>query len=1166
MNNNFIPNLSNNNDKNDDNSNNQSNNLIPNLSVGDNENWNNTSKFLSNDSNSNDVNTNFTTISNNEESPNKLSNPYRDYLPENRESNGFNIPPKVMKFSFGMFWVMVICVVCLIGLKYFSGVDVFEIKSRNYNLNLTETINLDNIYSSPDVVWESDSDNVTIKNNVVLASKTGSAYILGRIGDQQVSDVKVNVLSEDVALSLENHSVSLSVGENTTIKVNSNLGNSSQLSSNNSNLVANNGGTVSDTFSSVGDYYFEDDILEEEDDDEDYSDYKEYYDETIPEIDDDSSVDDSDNTVDDTGDGEVIDNENRGDDEADSDVSDDMNSSDKDFEYKSSDDSIAKVDDKGNVTPVSPGTVIITVKDSDGNTDHTYVTVEDDDLVLQNTSYSLNENDSIMVDYSIKGSKYKSSDIVWSSSNLDVCSVDSKGMLFGKSEGKATITAKMGDKIQKTFSVVVNKNKVLPTSLSLSVSELNLFVSESGKISATVLPSDALSSQVSYSSKNENIVSVDENGIVVGKSVGNTVITVSTVNGIKKTVNVVVSKKIIPVNKVSFKESSVDLKVGKTIKLDYSIEPSSATDKSVQFNYDKNMVSIDENGVLKAIKPGNTSVELVSSNGIKTSLSVKISSNNVEVTQINLAVSTINLEVGKTKKIDYTILPNNATNKEITYLADNDIVSVDKSGVVKALKVGKSHISLQSNNGIISVLTVNVVSPKEVIRNLVIMNGNFTMNNGTSKQLEVTVDGDNIQSTKVWTVGNSNVLQIDSGGKVTAKNIGESTVTLKMGEKSSSIKIKVVNPTIKVNSISVNRSSTTIKMGSKEKLTASIKPSNATNKGISWKSDNKNIAKVSAYGTITGISKGQTTITVSSNDNKSILKKIKVNVTAAADSSKLSNLENAKSYKSVKVLKTLTTKNLKEELTIKFIGDFSIGQSFTATSDYYITTLINCPNRSEIYDGRCSSNNTKVLFYDRKTKKLVKSLTKKLGHTNGITHNPKTKMIYTSTPTYGFSYRDVSKIDKVELKKMSWRNKAIAYDTTTDQYYLVNRNKVTDRNEIYVYDADFNFIKKFAMIRSINQDCAAYKGLALCVKALVYPERVLEKTDGSIDIYRVSNNAYVGTINVNTMDLYTGNTYGIEIEDVAYLGGGKFGLYYNYSQHFNNIAAQLYTTTDFPIS
>ena len=187
MNNNFIPNLSNNNDKNDDNSNNQSNNLIPNLSVGDNENWNNTSKFLSNDSNSNDVNTNFTTISNNEESPNKLSNPYRDYLPENRESNGFNIPPKVMKFSFGMFWVMVICVVCLIGLKYFSGVDVFEIKSRNYNLNLTETINLDNIYSSPDVVWESDSDNVTIKNNVVLASKTGSAYILGIIGDQQVS-------------------------------------------------------------------------------------------------------------------------------------------------------------------------------------------------------------------------------------------------------------------------------------------------------------------------------------------------------------------------------------------------------------------------------------------------------------------------------------------------------------------------------------------------------------------------------------------------------------------------------------------------------------------------------------------------------------------------------------------------------------------------------------------------------------------------------------------------------------------------------------------------------------------------------------------------------------------------------------------------------------------
>lgn len=1096
------------------------------------------------DENSED-NLNFANNTNNDFNQNTI-NPYRDYLPENRAKREFNISPKVMKVFLTLFWLGVICVVCLIGFKYLYGVDVFEVKSRNYNLNLAETINLDNIYASDDVIWESDSDNVTIKNNVVFANKVGSAYILGRVGNQQVSDVKISVLSEDSALSLENHSVSLNVGENTTIKVNTNNDNSSKPSSDNGNLGIDNILTSADN----EDDSFEDSFFTSDDD----SIPDGYYEESIPEINDNVTNDEDDSQ----DDNEIDSSDSTNNDN----INSDSTNNDKNFEYKSSDDTIAKVDDKGNVTPVSPGTVIITVKDNEGNTDHTYVTVEDDDLVFQNSSYNLNESDSLKVDYDIKGNKYKSSDIVWSSSDSDVCSVDSNGVLYGKKEGTVTITAKIGDKIQKKFNVMINKNKILPTSLSISINNLNLFIGESEKINATVLPVDTLINKVYYSSKNENIASVDDKGIVVGKGIGNTIVTASTINGIKKTVDVVVNKKNIPVSKVYFKNSNVDLEVGKSIKLDYVIEPSNATDKNVQFNYDKNMVSIDENGVLKALKSGNTTVELISSNGIKSILSVRIKSNDVSVTDIKLSVSEISLEVGKSKKIDYTVLPSNATNKEITYLSDNNIVSVDNYGVIKALKVGTSHVRFQSNNGVVAVLKVNVISSKEVIRKLLINNGDFTMNNGTSRQLDVTVEGENIQSTKVWSSSNTNVLQVDNNGRVTAKNVGESVVTLKLGEKSTSIKIKVVNSTSKVTSISVNKNSATIKMGSTEKLNASVNPSNATNKGITWKSDNTNIVQVLSDGTIKGISKGKTTVIVTSNDDKNISKKIKINVTAAADDSKLSNLENAKSYKKIKVLKSLTIKNLKEEITFKAINDFFVGQSFTATSDYYIATLINCPNRSE--KGVCISDNTKVLFYNRKSKKITKVLTRNLGHTNGITNNPRTKMIYTSNPTYEFSYKDISNINKVSLKKMSWSNKAIAYDNTTNQYYLVNSKD--GKNEIYVYDANFKFIKKFSMIRNTNQDCSAFKGLMLCATGVPREQRKTAKTNASVDVYRVSNNAYVGTINVNTMDFHNGRTYGIELEDVVYIGKGKFGLYFNYTGHVNKTAARIYSTSDFPIS
>ena len=107
MNNSFIPNLPN--DDKDNKVSNEQPNLTngSNKSDGDNLNFSDVNSF---DNTSNEVN------------QNKVINPYRDYLPENRENNG--ISPKVMKFGLGMFWIAVICVACLISFKYLYGVDV----------------------------------------------------------------------------------------------------------------------------------------------------------------------------------------------------------------------------------------------------------------------------------------------------------------------------------------------------------------------------------------------------------------------------------------------------------------------------------------------------------------------------------------------------------------------------------------------------------------------------------------------------------------------------------------------------------------------------------------------------------------------------------------------------------------------------------------------------------------------------------------------------------------------------------------------------------------------------------------------------------------------------------------------------------------------------------
>ena len=1169
MNNSFIPNLPN--DDKDNKVSNEQPNLTngSNKSDGDNLNFSDVNSF---DNTSNEVN------------QNKVINPYRDYLPENRENNG--ISPKVMKFGLGMFWIAVICVACLISFKYLYGVDVFEVKSRNYNLNLAETINLDNIYSSDDVVWESDSDNVVIKNNVVFANKTGSAYILGRIGEQQVSDVKVNVLSADAALSLENHSVSLSVGESTQIKVNqiaSTTNNGDNIQSSLSNSSITNGSNIKDEIDDdiVTDEYEEEDGSDTLINDDSMDDFDDYYDGDYVNDENDSSdseklgdiiIDDklnnkTDNRSDNKDNSISIDNAN-----------DDTSNSSNDLEYKSSDEGIAKVDDKGNITPVSPGTVIITVKDKEGNKDHTYVTVEDDDLIFQNTNYTLNVDDNASIQYEIKGTQYKTTDVVWSSSNTNVCTVDSSGKIFGIAAGTSTITAKLGDKIEKNLTVKVVQNEVLPSSLSLSVSDLTLTIGENEKIVATVLPSAALNRTVSYVSKDSSIASVDSQGNVVGKGVGNTIIVASTANGIKKEVMVKVNKKTISVDKISFKESSINLEIDNTVKLNYSIEPTTASDKTVQFNYDKNMVSIDENGYLKALKVGKTKVEIVSSNGLKSTMSVNITpKSEIGVEKINLTTTTMNLEIGDTSKINYTISPSNAKNKKINYVYDNTIISVDSNGKVKALKEGKTTVSLKSDNGVVANFTVVVNQPKEVIKTLSIRDGNFKISVNSTRELSILVKGSNIQnsnirSSMVWSSSNSNILEVDSKGIIHAKKAGNATVTVKLEDKSASINANVITPTVKVTSIKLNKDKTSVKMGGTEKLTVSIFPSNATNQNVTWKSSDVGVLKVNNKGMIKGISKGSATVTVYSNDNNKVLSKINVSVTAAATDSKLSNLENAKSYENIKVLKTITYDKLKDELEIEADSDFRIAQGFAVTNYHYVAAVIRCLGyKMTEYGKRCDGEETKIYFYNRKSKKLVNSFIENFGHANGLTSNTRTKMIYTTTPNYSFSYKNTVSLKSIKPVPMSWNSKAIAYDSVTNQYYLRYDKKVM------IYDSNYKFIKSFNMIRFTNQDCAAYKGLFLCANYPGAKGAINRNLDGNIDIYRVSDAAYVGTINVNTMNARCNSTSqkycGIELEGLDWLGGNKFALYYNYGNQYKNesktgkrLAAVIYSTIEFPLS
>jgi uncharacterized protein YjdB len=137
--------------------------------------------------------------------------------------------------------------------------------------------------------------------------------------------------------------------------------------------------------------------------------------------------------------------------------------------------------------------------------------------------------------------------------------------------------------------------------------------------------------------------------------------------------------------------------------------------------------------------------------------------------------------------------------------------------------------------------------------------------NGT-EQLTATVAPTNASNKNVtWSSSNTAVATVSSTGLVTAISDGTADITV-ITEDGGYTDVCIVTVIIPVTGVSLNKTSTTISVGSTETLTATIAPSNATNQAVAWSSSNTSAATVSSTGRVTAVSAGTATITVTTQD------------------------------------------------------------------------------------------------------------------------------------------------------------------------------------------------------------------------------------------------------------------------------------------------------------
>lgn len=543
------------------------------------------------------------------------------------------------------------------------------------------------------------------------------------------------------------------------------------------------------------------------------------------------------------------------------------NASDKSLKWGSSDVSVATVDAYGNVKAEGNGEATVFVSSSDGGftaycnvkvgTPVTGISLDPREFTLETIGSSFTIKPVI--------SPEDASDlgVVWESADTKVVSVASDGTVTAIGPGTTTVKATTNDGSFTSNCVVSVKSPA--QHVSLDKTSLKLLEGESGKLTATVYPLNSTQKTLTWVSDHPDVASVDNEGNVTARKAGTATVTVKVAENVTAVCKVTVISR---VTGISLSETTVELKPGETHQLTATVLPQNASNAEVTWYSDKESVAtVSQSGLVTGVGPGETTVHAVTSDGGKMATClVKVGT---PVKGITLSISSKTLYVGDPSlDISATLTPANATDKSLEWSSsDPEVASIAPGAalhaVIKPLKPGKTTITATTKDG--GFTASCEVTVKRHVSGVSLNKASLTLYVGETESLAATVaPEDASDKTVAWSSDNSAVASV-SNGKVTANKPGTAVIKVVTNDLSKEAACTV---TVKRHAESVELSQKEIKLylGENRSLTATVLPSDASDKNVTWSSSNPNVATVSTAGNVVSKSVGTTVITVKTAD------------------------------------------------------------------------------------------------------------------------------------------------------------------------------------------------------------------------------------------------------------------------------------------------------------
>ena len=391
---------------------------------------------------------------------------------------------------------------------------------------------------------------------------------------------------------------------------------------------------------------------------------------------------------------------------------------DKTVTWESSNEDAVTVSEDGVITAVGAGNATITAKVGDKTaTTQVEVKVPLESIRLNETEKQLNKGDDLQLSVTYNPEDTTADKTVtWTSTDDTVATVDENGKVTALKAGTTYIKAKVEDKeVSCKIDVVVQL-----TGINLNKDVAEIVKGQTEKLTVTLVPEDTTyTGKVEWTSSDDTIATVDENGNVKGIKEGTVTITAKAVeNGNEIIDTAEITVKEIPLNSIAIDIADFDLGIGRTQSLGVVCNPENTTDDiNVEWtSSDVKVATVDENGVVTAVAEGTAVI--TAKVGDKTA-SVTVTVKGIPITSITIDAPAKVL-IGGNVNIKVTVNPTDATYNmsDLKFVSSNsDVLTINEDGTIVAKGLGKAILTVEAPNGVKSQVEIEVVDDTADIEN-----------------------------------------------------------------------------------------------------------------------------------------------------------------------------------------------------------------------------------------------------------------------------------------------------------------------------------------------------------------------------------------------------------------------------------------------------------------